>query len=301
MNRRRRAHTAASALLLVMWALLMLSAAVLAWAEWIHGGLALHAEANRAVEARAMAHSGMALALHPLVSLKTALPAEDLGPGMGYEVRIASEGAKLNINWLLQGEEPRKLGMLKQWLERRGLDFEQREVFVDSLLDYVDGDNVRRLNGKEDEGAYRPPNRELLSVEEIARVPGAAPLTSRPGWERDLTIFSQGPIDLNFASAEILRLLPGLGEARIQMLVQFRVGRDGIEGTEDDNAFQSLATIQKALGFSAAQFQELGTLIGLNDPTQHITSLGHSAKVTRKVEVVARKGAANPQIMSWKE
>ena len=63
--------TRASALLLVMWALIVLSGAVFAWVAIVQGELLLHAEANRDVEARAMAHSGIALALHPLVSQKT--------------------------------------------------------------------------------------------------------------------------------------------------------------------------------------------------------------------------------------
>jgi type II secretory pathway component PulK len=291
----------ASALLLVMWALLLLSATVLAWAAWIQNDIALHADANRALEARAMAHSGIAIALHPLVSLQTPLPDEDIAPGMGYRVTMVSEGAKLNINWLLQGEEPRKLTLLKQWLERRGLDFQQRETFVDCLLDYVDADNVKRLNGAEDDGDYHPANRELRSVEEIAKVRGSGPLVSQPGWQDDLTIYSQGPIDLNSAGVDVLRLLPGLSETRIQHFVKFRQGPDGRDGTEDDAVFPNLNAIQQFLGLSAAQFQELSGLVSYKDPTMHITCTGHSGKVSRQVEVVVRKAGSNPQIMSWKE
>ena len=295
-NRRR-----ASALLLVMWALLILSATVLAWAAWIQNDIALHGAENRAVEARAMAHSGMAIALHPLVTLQTHLPDEDLAPGMGYQVRMVSEGAKLNINWLIQGEERRKLTLLKQWLERRGLDFEQRETFVDCLLDWVDADNVKRINGAEDVGDYHPANRELQSVQEIARMRGSGPLVSQAGWEDDLTIYSQGPIDLGSASIEVLRLLPGLSETRIRQFVQFRQGRDGIDGTEDDPVFPNINAIQQFLGLSAAQFKELSGLVSYKDPTLRITCVGHSGKVSRQVEVVVRKADANPQIMSWKE
>lgn len=291
----------ASALLLVLWAILLLSAAVLAWAEWIQNGMILHGDANRAVEARAMANSGLTVALHPLVNLRTGVPAEELAPGMGYEIRMTSEGGRLNINWLLQGEEPRKLAILKRWLERRGIDFEHREALVDSLLDYVDADNVKRLNGMEDSGSYHPRNRELRTVEEMAQVWGAGVLTSQPGWSEDLTVFSQGPIDLHAASVEILRLLPGLGEAQIQNFVRLRQGTDGIDGTKDDRMFQSLDEIAQALGLTDAQFKELESLVDQNDPTLRVTSLGHSGKVTRKVEVVVRKEEGSPQIMAWKE
>lgn len=291
----------ASALLLVMWALLLLSATVFAWAGWIQNGIALRGEANRAIEARAMAHSGIAVALHPLVSLQTPLPAESFGPGMGYEVRLVSEGAKLNLNWLLRGEEPRKLAMLKQWLERRGLEFDQRGILIDCLLDYMDGDTLKRLNGSESAGADQPANRELRSVEELAQVRGTAPLTSQAGWEDSLTVYSQGPVDLRSADVEILQLLPGLSETRIRQFVQFRQGPDQRDGTPDDRSFENLTAIQQFLGLTTAQFNELSSLVTYKDPTFQITSLGFSRNVTRQVEVVVRKAGPQPEILSWNE
>lgn len=290
-----------SALLLVFWALLLLSAAVLAWTEMIQNGITIHGEENRGLEARAMAQSGLALGLHPLVSRLTSLPAEELSPGVGFKVRIGGEGAKLNLNWLLRGEEPRKLMILKQWLERRGLSFEQRETFVDCLLDYVDADNIQRLNGREDDGSYHPANRELRSVEELSRVSGTAPLTSQAGWQDDLTVYSQGPIDLASASAEILALLPGLSEIRIRQFVQYRQGPDGIDGTADDQPFANLGAIQQFLGLTSAQFGELGSLVNYQDSTLRVISEGHSGNVTRQMIVIVRKGGSKPQILSWKE
>lgn len=291
----------ASALLLVLWALVVLSAAVFAWVAMIQSDLLVHAEANRDVEARAMAHSGVAVGLHPLVTTRTPQIEEDVAAGLGYKVRLLSEGARLNINWLIRGEEPRKLAILKQWLVERGLEFQEIEVFVDCLLDYVDGDDLRHANGQEDEGDYRPPNRELTSVEEIAQVANAGPLVAQPGWKDDLTIDSQGPIDLTAAPIEILRLLPGIGETRLAAFVTYRQGRDGIESTLDDPEFKSLKEVQSYLGLSDAQFKELGGLVSLKDQTTRIISEGHAGNAYRQLEVVCRKGLASPQILSWKE
>ncbi|MCE9608633.1 MAG: general secretion pathway protein GspK [Chthoniobacter sp.] len=298
---RARFANRASALLLVMWALVVLSFAVFAWVALIQSNLLIHGEGSRDVEARAMAHSGLALALHPLVTQKTPLLEEDVTPDLGYKVRIVSEGGRLNINWLLRGEEPRKLVILKQWLEERGLEFQERETLVDCLLDYVDGDNVKHLNGQEDDGDYHPPNRELTSVDEIAEVANSGPLVSQPGWKDDLTIDSQGPIDLLAASADIMRLLPGLGEARIAAFITYRQGKDGADGTEDDAEFKNLKEIQSFLGLGDAQFKELGGLVMQKDPTMHIISEGRSGNAYRQLEVVVRKAGANPQILSWKE
>jgi hypothetical protein len=220
---------------------------------------------------------------------------------LGYKVRITSEGGRLNINWLLRGEDPRKLTILKQWLENRGLEFQEREAFVDCLLDYVDGDDLKRLNGQETEGDYQPPNRELTSVDEIAQVANSGPLVSQAGWKDDLTIDSQGPIDLTAAPAETMRLLPGLGEARIAAFLTYRQGKDGLDGTIDDPEFKNLREIQSFLALSDTQFKELGGLVMQKDPTMRIISEGRAGNAYRQLEVVVRKAGASPQILSWKE
>jgi len=180
-------------------------------------------------------------------------------------------------------------------------DFQQRETLVDRLLDYIDADNVKRLNGAEDDRDYHPANRQLLSVEELRQVRSTEPLTRQPGWQDDLTVYSLGPIDLTAASAEILGLLPGLGDARVRAFVAMRQGPDGIDGTEDDHIFKDLTAIQQALALSPTQFEQLRPLVSMLDPTLEIRSIGHSGATTRTIEVVARKAGAKPQILSWKE
>ena len=290
-----------SSLLLVLWALLLLSAAVFSFAKWMQQDMQLHAEANRDLEARAMAHSGMTLALHPLVTRQTPALEEDFEGDMGYRVRIVSEGGKLNIRGLLEGESPERLDILNKWLERRGLGYNERQVFIDCLLDWVDADNAHRLNGMEDDGDYHPPNRMLQSVEEIAQVHGSAPLTKTDGWRDDLTIYGGGRIDLVAADLDILRLLPGLADARLQQFVTFRRGKDGVEGTKDDPAFKDLKAVFDFLGVGAPDRQRLSNLVVANDQTMRITSEGHSADAYRHVEAVVLKGGGRPTIYSWKE
>ena len=295
-----RAHSG-SALMLVLIVVMILTVAVIAFATLVRANLERAGDANREVEAKAMAHSGLALGLHPLVTEKTPGLEEEIGAELGYRVRIVGEGGRLNINWLLTGEEPGKLGILKHWLERHGLDFQEREHLIDCLLDWVDGDDLKRLNGQENEGNYLPANKPFQTLDEMEEVAGMEPLLHSPGWKDELTIYSQGPIDLTAADENTLRMLPGMSEARITRFLQIRRGRDGVDGTQDDYLFKNLDEIRNFLGYSKEQFKEIGPLVTNKDQTMRIISEGHSGNTVRQVEVVAQKGGANPVIRFWKE
>jgi general secretion pathway protein K len=296
-NRRRRAG---SALLLVIWAIIMISAAMMAWISWAQTDLERAADDNRDVEARAMAHSGIAIALHPQVTERTPID-ETLNSMMGFRVRIMGEGARLNINWLITEEQPARLDMLKHWLELHGMSFEEREAFIDCLLDYVDADDVKRLNGAEDEPGYTPANRPLQTLDELEKVKNVGPLLRSPGWKDELTIYSSGPIDLSSAGEAVLRLIPGLGEARIARYLQVRRGRDQLDFTEDDMQFKNFKEVGQWLGMSNAQLQELQRYATVKDSTQRIVSEGYSSDVVRQIDVVAQKSGGNPAIRYWKE
>jgi len=236
-----------------------------------------------------------------LVSKHSPQLERQFGTQLGYRVRMVGEGGKLHVNALLQSEDPQKILIFKRWLESKGLGFQERETFVDCLLDYIDGDNVKRINGVEDFGDYHPPNRPLQTIEEIEDVPNSAPLTSQPGWKDDLTLFGSGKIDLSSASFEILRLLD-LGDARIKNFLIARAGRDGIDGTEDDLPIND-KNAMSLLGFGSVQQMNkvLSGFIVYKDDTMRITAVGQSGSVVRQIEAVAKKGTPNPPIYYWKE
>lgn len=286
--------------------LFMLTAAVFAFITLVRSNLEQANEASRGLEAKAMAHSGLAIGLHPLVSEKTPGLEEELSADLGYRVRIVGEGGRLNINWLLQailqneGNSPQR-DILIHWLELHELNYQQREHLIDCLLDWVDGDDLKRLNGQEDEENYHPSNKVFQTLDEMEGVAGMEPLLKSGNWKNELTIYSQGPIDLSAADEATLRLLPGMSEPRITRFLQIRRGRDGVDGTKDDYQFKNLKEIQSNLGFNDAQFQALGSMVTAKDQTMRIISEGHSGETVRQVEVVATKGGANPVIRFWKE
>ena len=56
-----------------------------------------------------------------------------------------------------------------------------------------------------------------------------------------------GRLNVNTASAKALQLLPGIDEATAQRIIEMRSGPDGIEGTDDDVPFHSVAELNSGL------------------------------------------------------
>jgi len=296
----KRKANSGSTLLLSLWVLVLLSAVILAWAKTIDQEIRVSRELNFGLVAKAMAHSGAAVALHPLVSRQTPLLGNTFGD-RGYRATITGEGGKLNLNWLLQGEDPNRISLLRLYLEDRGLTLEQTDALVDSMLDWVGPAGLTHLNGAPEIPGYSPPHRPFASVEEVRLVRNSGPLVAQPGWQDDFTLYSLGPIDLLAAPLRVLRLLPGMGEDRAKLFLKVRQGPDGIDGTPDDHIFTGIAEIQSVLGMNQAQFAAMGPLVGVNDPTMRIRSLGWQGNVSRQLDVVARKSGATPVIFLWQE
>lgn len=301
--KRRSSHTSGSTLMLVLWALILLSAVIFAWVRVIDGGIDAVNEANRGMEARALAHSGFAVALHPGVTRNSPHLQASFEGKRSYRVTIESEGARLNLNYFLAGEDPAKILFLKQYLALRGLEFQDRQVLMDCLLDWVSpAGKVHRLNGAPEGPDYQPPHRPLQSLDEIALIKGSAPLVSQAHWMDDLTLYSSGPLDIESAPAELLALVPGIGEQRAQRFVKVREERILQKTNKDGFPFKNLAEALSYLGLSPQQFSELSGFLGFRDNVLHIHSEGESGKVKRQVDAVVRKTQeANGQILLWNE
>ncbi|MEP6974812.1 MAG: hypothetical protein ABI897_05080, partial [Spartobacteria bacterium] len=179
-------------------------------------------------------------------------------------------------------------------------DINERDKMIDSVLDFVDPDDLPRLNGVETEQGYRPKNALFQRIEELKEVKGWEKFTARPNWDEDFTIYSTGPIDLVWASRDVLMALPGFNEQIVDRYLELRRGPDKLDGTQDDMVFESLDQVRLALGFSPEQFAQLSGLIGFNDQVVRVVSVGKSGTATRTIQMIIRKGTS-PQMIRWKE
>ena len=301
MKRSDQNRRGGAALILAMWALFMLSAMVVTWAIDIDQRLTMNGNASRVVEAAAMAASGAEIAQHPAVKPGSPLLRGGVSRSQTFEARISGEGGRLNINWVVAGENPVRLELLRKFLENKGIDLNERDRMIDCLLDWVDPDNLVRLNGAEQENDYQPTNTLLARIEDLKRVAGWAEFTSLPDWDAQLTVNSTGPVDLAWAPRDLLLSLPGMTEPLVDQFIKFRGGPDEIEGTADDPQFKSLEDVRVALGFTTEQYKAIAPLVGFNDQVVRVVSVGKSANATRTVQMVIRKSGNVPQLITWKE
>jgi type II secretory pathway component PulK len=298
----RPSKSRGAALLLALWALFLLAALVMSWALNIDSRLNISGTENRILEAQAMAASGAEVAITPTITPNSPNLQGKFGPRQSYSARITGEGGRLNINWLVAGENPARIEMLRQYLEVKGIDLNERDHMMDCLLDWVDPTvGTHRLNGASDSEDYHPAHTLLTRIDDLKKVKGWEAFTSAPGWDDELTVNSTGPVDLAWAPRDVLRALPGFTDAMVERFLQLRAGPDGKDGTADDTVFNSLDDIRAALGLSPQQFQELSPFVLFKDPVLRIVSTGRSSDVTRVIQLVFRRAGTTPQLITWKE
>ena len=320
----RRKKCRGAALMLSLWALFLLSAMVISWAMDIGSRLALNGKASRTLEATAMACSGAEVAMHPQIKPDSTALSGRFGKSQSYEAHLTGEGGRLNLNWLTQPEDPRKIEILRHYLENKGFDLEERDMMIDTLLDYVDPDNLVRLNGAEEEQGYQPANRPLKRLEELKKVKGWEEFTSSNNWDEDLTLDSQpgggqpsqpgqpgqagqpgqgGGLNLAWATKDVIMALPNISEDRVDQFIAIREGPDGVVGTEDDGIRAGdMTTVEVALGVPPGQLSAVGVTFNPTDSVWRVVSVGKSGEVTRTIRVVYIKQAGGPpQLRSWKE
>ena len=311
---RRFKPDSGAALLLSLWALFLLSAMVIAWALNINSRLAISTNANRVLSAEAMASSGAEVALNPTIQPASANLHRSLGTE-SYDVQMTGECGRFNLNLLAPAgaENPVLVKALRQYLNIKGVDLNELDVMMDSLLDWISPTKgLHRLNAPEETEEYRPPHTPLTSVDELKKVFGWAEYTSHPGWDEDFTTVVGGcqQIDAAYASRDVLRAF-GIPDDFVDRFLQARRGPDAIDGTADDpqmdqqTAFALLGLGSVGTGTSA-QANGIQNLIVYKSPAPvfRIVSEGKSGNVTRSIQMIVLKpvvGGARPQVFSWKE
>ena len=240
------------------------------------------------------------------------LPAMAFANGV-FEARIENQSGKVNLN---MAEKP----LLSTMLEGFALDPADRDVIVDSILDWRDSDRNHRINGAEDDyyqslsEPYDCKDADFDSPEELLLVRGVTPELYKAGLKDLITVlpknkqpsglgrtkkkekgFDYNKLNVNAISPETWAALPGMTEELVAEIFVFRAERD----------FRTLGEVQEIVG--ADVFRDIAASLTLETtPYYKVSSFGAAGggPIREGVSAVVEFNRNAPlyyRIMEWSE
>jgi len=216
------------------------------------------------------------------------------------EVRIMGEGGKVNINTISQAA-------LRKIIGQMGLEGEAKDTVVDSILDWIDADDLHRINGAENDyyqslkEPYNAKNGKLDSIEELLLVRGVNVdlFYGKKGGKKEegegenkaegvglkdiFSIYAPGEqVDINSSTAAVLRVVLGIPNEVAQLIVKAR------EDKKFDNQLDLLQRVPELTPF----FAEAGKAIVFQSAVSYYTiesrAKNHDGRSTRGIKVIVK-------------
>ena len=331
--RLRQKTRAGSALIIALWAIVLLSMLVSSLAYQMHLEARLASHFRKRMKARELALAGMNWAQFMLYksngssqddedeygeqfffslqniqnSVGVSGYQKELGEG-NFTIDILPEQGRRNINTLTEED-------WDEMLEQAGLARETRDDYIDTFLDWVDKDNNNRRKGAEENDSfykdldYEVKNAPIDTIDELLLIKNWTPnlLYGGPGLEdgdppirgiaRWVTTWGDGKVNINTATADVLQTMPELDEFDIEQIMERRLGADGFQGTEDDG-FRSADEVTSLIGADAS----FGSRITVTDKRYvRVKSIGEVNGVSATVWAVYLFSNRDIMPVFWQE
>ncbi len=282
-----------SALMLMIWALLLMSLVVMGLAQYLN--FSAQEAVIDAAEFRALhlAESGLAVGLHPETRRGDIVLKQKIGTDSGFDVVINYEGARIPINLVT---DDRLREAIYNLFMRWGLNGDEASIASESLADWVDRNEEARSNGAEKEYYESlavddlPRNTGFTHTDEMLLVRGMGVVDQlKPDWREYFSVYGDGTIDLRTAFKETLIAISGAAEKDVESYILRRDGADGIAGTEDDQRISD-GEAYRLLNITGERAQALSGILTSDDDLRRITSTGYVGDKRKQIIVVARRG-----------
>jgi len=294
------------ALLTVLWALGILSLAMIPFAGILQSIVGQQISLQAGTRALLAAESGIEMMRNPAVNESNHQQAtsqvnailygsqgKDGGGGIGFNVEVEREGALLDLNRL--AADPARcrevLGPLfKVYWE---IDAQIADAAIDSLIDWVDPDDKEQLNGAEKRdyskrGLPGPRDGPMVWRDEYRRVLGWRNLENQAKEKPDLndwfTVSGAEKLDLSTARRELVEVVLSLPPGKAENFLARRNGLDGKLGTPDD--IRDIPTAANLLGARPELVEQRASFQG----RLRVISTGKVGDVTRRIEAVLSDG-----------
>ncbi|MCK5306428.1 MAG: general secretion pathway protein GspK [Candidatus Omnitrophica bacterium] len=330
-------------LITVLWVLAVLTVIALSFAYTVKLEMKMAGYQTERVAACYLAKAGLERAIAQLEADKRSGPEVDfLGEKWAfnppayedvrlfngsYAVEVADETGKININTASEGLL-RALPVIR--------DAEHRAEICDSIADWIDADDNRRLNGAESayyrslKSPYKCKNGPLDALEELLLIKGfdkswlyeanddgfsadkrtgekffqneGEEAQADVGLEGVITVYTDGKVNVNTAGFEALSLLLGMANKELaQSIIDYRAGPDRTDGTGDDTPFFSVDELKPVIG--ELIYKQFSKFARVNSDIFKIVSIGRpdNSKVTKKIEAVIDRSSYPLRIIYYRE
>jgi General secretion pathway protein K. len=324
-----RGQEKASALLLVLFTILLVSSLVVSVITFLKSSVDEYSAFNHQFRARQLAQSGLAFGLNPQTdNIDRSLLNQRSADGGEFQVTITSESTRLNVNFLLQNDRDdvlqtlfRRWGVetnaalaavqgLRNWATAGGTVPDQGSNQAQEMEQQQQQQQQEQQSGAGQNGGGtqnpQQPQLQLVrpfrSVEEMSLIPEFAPVAAaEPDWTKYFTVWSDGTINVNAADADVIALVTGVTPEQAKHFVQHRLGRDGIPYTADDTPYVTMDQVRTELGMTPQQFQLVQNLLSINSTVDRVVSKGIINGYTDTLTVIARRNSVPIAYMVWQE
>ncbi len=278
--------TSGAALLAVLWVIALLLGLVAGASLLLTQDLDAAAAKRQVFRARMLAETGLAIAMNPDIKPDDPLLRRQINDDEQYEVQMTGEDGLLNPNVLLQAEDRETFRRIfRNW----GLELSKADGIIDSLLDWVDPDDFKHINGAENKhygNDGRPFNRPFRSIEEMSLVRGMELVEqANPEWRSWFSVLASGKLDVSEARPEIVTTITGATMAQAQSLRRLCLGPDGTQNTPDDPPV-TLADAVRMLGIP--ENSPLVNRLSVDSATKRIVVRVRVGDLEREVSAVVQ-------------
>jgi hypothetical protein len=279
-----------AALLAVLWVIALLIGLVAGVSLLLTQDLDASAARRQIFRSRMMAEGALAIAMNPgITKPDDPLLRRQISDDEQYEVLMTGEDGFINPNVLLQKEDRETFRRIfRYW----GMTLPQADKLIDALIDWVDQDDFKRINGaekKEYGNNGMPFNRPFRSIEELALVRGMQEIEQAyPEWRTWFSVYASGVLDVNEARPEVVSALTGANIRLAQNLRNTRLGRDGILNTTDDAPMPDLTSALAILGIPTGNPAALANILSVTSATKRLVVRVQVGDLERELSAVVR-------------
>lgn len=293
-----------AALMAVIWLIAILAMACMATLRVISFDMEISSAKIHGSRARQVAEMGIAIGSHNLVKrTDPLLHRMDEATGEGFDVTITSEGGRFDINYILLRDDK---NLLRDIFIKWGLELDTAQGVADALKDWSDPDDNEELKGAEKkyyekEGRINQPfNRPFYDINEMALVRGMDLVEAvKPDWREWFTVLSNGGLDVNEASAELLAAAADISIEEADGVPEKVRGPDGLRDTTDDVKID----LETALGLLGVDSQDpvIAGRFAADNTTTRIESIGIAEGTKRKITVILANRSGRPALLERTE